>query len=97
MRGDLVNSTTLTPAEIRDLLSDKGFRVVHIAEALEMTPSSIYAVINGKNHSPRIAKAIASCLALPVEKIFGGKYSDNKREEVIHTIRNAFAAQEISK
>ena len=51
-------------------LKEKGYTPAMIAEALKVTPQSVYSVISSGNGSERIAKAIAAALGQPLKTIF---------------------------
>ena len=62
-------------------LKEKGYTPTMIAEALKVTPQSVYSVISSGNGSERIAKAIATALGQPFRTIFPFYEKKEKEKE----------------
>lgn len=55
---------------IRVLLKSAGITQTDIADMLKVKPPTVHNVITGKRKNPRVRKAIALAVGLPVSQIF---------------------------
>lgn len=59
-----------TPKRIRILMLLKGISGAEIARRAGVDRTAIYKVIDGISRSPRLRKAIADALGIPVEELW---------------------------
>lgn len=67
------------PADIKAAISKAGSSQADVARKLKpeaVTPSAVWAVINGNSRSAAIAKHISKLTGLPVHAMWPGKYPD---------------------
>lgn len=62
---------SLTPAEIKQLLTAKSVRMGYIAEAMECSPAHVSNIINRKTYSKRVAECVCRAISLPLTDVFG--------------------------
>lgn len=60
--------------EIKARLRSKGISMSDIARSLDLTPSTIHAVVSGRSHSRRVALRISAELELRPSDIWPEKY-----------------------
>ena len=65
---------------VKALLTLRNISQTELSTKLGIAPSEISRVITGKRKTPRIRKAIAAELGIPVEVLFDGM-DEQKREE----------------
>jgi Ner family transcriptional regulator len=71
-----INLTTysISPLDINYSLRKVGFNQAEIARALEVSPSTVSSVINGKASSYHVARFIADKLNTTVESLWPDRY-----------------------
>lgn len=62
------------PADIKAALQKRGTNQSKIAEALNLSRSTITYVIQGRSKSRRVADAISKATGIPVDRLWPGKY-----------------------
>lgn len=64
------------PADIKAAISKAGSSQADVARTLKpaVTPSAVWAVINGNSRSAAIAQHISALTGLPVHAMWPGKY-----------------------
>ncbi|NOU53125.1 transcriptional regulator [Pseudoalteromonas sp. JBTF-M23] len=73
----------MKPNEIKQAISNKGYSLSMIADALKVAPSAVSNVVNGNARSERIAKAIAKLLEKPLKSVFPDIYSSSSQPKVV--------------
>ncbi|KZX01018.1 hypothetical protein JL49_08180 [Pseudoalteromonas luteoviolacea] len=72
----------MKPTEIKQAISNKGYTLSMIADAMSVKPSAISSVVNGTGRSKRIAQAISKIIDKPIESIFPNVSSYTQPAEI---------------
>jgi len=85
--------------EIKKALEAKGFNLARVAEALDVTPPAVSAVISGRHSGKRIALAVCKLINKPVGVVFPqhpqyqtAHFAREKSEEAVDEIRQILQA-----
>jgi len=66
------------PADIKAAIQKRDSSQTKIAKAMKVSRSTITYVIQGRTKSRRVANAISAVTGLPVERMWPGKYLDER-------------------
>ena len=69
-----LSSGSISPLDINYSLKKVGLNQAEIARALEVSPSTVSSVINGKASSYHVARFIADTLNTTVESLWPDRY-----------------------
>ena len=77
------------PAYIRAALHEKKFPPIRIAERLDVYPSAVSGVINGKVRSRRIALEVSRVVGKPISVLWPGAYDTPRKRRRQRCVRAA--------